>query len=58
MVADKWRENRNVYKVARKWLAVTETSTPSDHVFSIHGLVDTVERSNLLGVLIEQQVFR
>ena len=46
-----------VARVARKWLAVPETSIPSESVLSIRGLVDTAERLNLLGVSIREQVF-
>ena len=57
-----WRVNgrkyRNVARVAQKWLAVPATSTPSERKFSICGLLDTAEWSNLLGVSIEKQVFR
>ena len=56
-----WRVNGgkfwNVARVARKWLAVPETSTPSERVFSICGLVHTTKRSNLLGLSMEKQVF-
>ena len=47
----------NVARVAQKWLSVLATSTPSERVFSICGLVDTTKRSNLLGESIEKQVF-
>ena len=57
-----WRENGgkywNVDRFAQEWLAVLENSTPSEHVLSICGLVDTAKRSYLLGVSIEKQVFR
>ena len=56
-----WKTKRfnypNVARVARKWLSVPATSTPSERVFSICGLVDTTKRSNLLGESIEKQVF-
>lgn len=56
-----WNQNRfrypNIARVARKWLAVTATSTPSERVFSICGLVDTAKRSKMLGESIEAQVF-
>ena len=45
-------------KNAQNWLAVPETSTPSERVFSICGSVDTDEQSNLLRLSIEKQVFR
>jgi len=47
----------DVARVARQWLSVPATSTPSERVFSICGLVDTVKRSNLLGESIQKQVF-
>ena len=47
----------NVARVARNWLSVPATSTPSERVFYICGLVDTTKRSNLLGESIEKQVF-
>ena len=56
-----WKAKRlnfpNVARVARKWLSVPATSTPSERVFSICGLVDTAKRSNLLGESIQKQVF-
>lgn len=56
-----WNQNcfryPNIARVARKWLAVTATSTPSERVFSICGLVDTAKRSKMLGASIEAQVF-
>ena len=56
-----WKTKRfnypNVARIARKWLSVPATSTPSERVFSICGLVDTTKRSNLLGESIEKQVF-
>ena len=56
-----WRanggKNWNVTRVAQKWLEVPETSTPSERVLSVCGVVDTAERSNILGVSIEKQVF-
>ena len=56
-----WRKNRtrypNVALAARKWLSVTGTSTPSERVFSICGIVDGTKRSSLLGESIETQVF-
>lgn len=47
----------NIARVARKWLSVTATSTPSERVFSICGLVDSCKRSQMLGESIEAQVF-
>ena len=56
-----WRQNcfrfPNIARVARKWLAVTATSTPSERVFSICGHVDSCKRSQMLGESIEAQVF-
>ena len=55
-----WRENRFKYpKVAigaRKWLSVCATSTPSERVFSINGLIDTPIHSNLTGKSMYDQV--
>ena len=55
-----WRENRFKYpKVAigaRKWLSVCATSTPSERVFSISGLIDTPTRSSLSGKSMYDQV--
>ena len=54
-----WKAKRfnfpNVARVARKWLSVPATSTPSKRVFSICGLVDTAKRSSLLGESIQKQ---
>lgn len=47
----------NVAACARKWLSVPATSTPSERVFSICGLVSTCKRSRLIGESIEAQVF-
>lgn len=56
-----WRVNRFKYPhvavAARKWLSVTATSTPSERVFSICGVVDTAKRSCMVGESIENQVF-
>jgi len=41
---------------ARKWLSVCATSTPSERVFSISGLIDTPKRSNLSGKSMYDQV--
>ena len=35
----------NVATLARKWLSVTATSTPSERVFSICGIVDTARQN-------------
>ena len=48
---------QDLARVARNWLVVLETSTPSERMFSICGLVDTSEGLILLGVSIEKQVF-
>jgi hAT family C-terminal dimerisation region len=47
----------NVALAARKWLSVTATSTPSERVFSICGIVNTAKQSSLVGKSIEDQVF-
>jgi hAT family C-terminal dimerisation region len=39
----------NVALAARKWLSVTATSTPSERVFSICGIVNTAIQTSLLG---------
>ena len=57
MVAGEYRKNQNVDRVAQKWLAVPETSTLSERVLSICGLLQYFKRLNLLRVSIENQVF-
>ena len=56
-----WRANggkyRTVARVAQKWLAFLTTSTPSERVLLICGLVYIAKRSNILGVSFEKQVF-
>ena len=56
-----WQANggnyQNVDRVARKWFVVPATSTTSQRMFSICVLVDSDKRSNLLGLLIKNQVF-
>lgn len=56
-----WKLNHirfpNIARVARKWLGVVATSTPSERVFSICGVVDTAKRSRMTGNSIEKQVF-
>ena len=58
MVAGEWRKNLNKARVARKWLSVPETSTPSKCLFTICGLLDTAQRLNLIAVLLKKKVFR
>ena len=56
-----WRENlskfNNIALAARKWLCVPATSTPSERVFSICGIVNQAKRSRLTGKSIQSQVF-
>ena len=56
-----WRINKDRYPytalVARKWLCVSATSTPSERVFSICGIVNSAKRSSLKGESIQDQVF-
>ena len=56
-----WQTNKNKYPnvaaVARRWLSIPATSTPSERVFSICGIVNMAKRSNLSGTSIENQVF-
>ena len=55
-----WRENKyrfpHVAVLARKWLCVTATSTPSERVFSDCGLGLTAKRSRLKGYVLQDQV--
>ena len=57
---DWWQENKTKYPhiavLARKWLSVPATSTPSKRVFSICGIVNTAKRSKMNGKSIENQV--
>jgi hAT family C-terminal dimerisation region len=46
----------NVAVGSRKWLSVCATSTPSERVFLISGLIDTPKRSTLTGEAIYKQV--
>ena len=56
-----WRKNHSKYfhvaRVARKWLCVTATSTPSERVFSICGIVNSAKQSSMSGKSIQSQVF-
>ena len=56
-----WQVHKNKYPnvavLARKWLSVLGTLTPSERVFSICGLVNTAKRSRLSGKSIQNQVF-
>jgi hypothetical protein len=58
---DWWRANRGTFphlaKVARKWLSVPASSTPTERVFSIAGLMDSAKRSNLHPKKLGEQVF-
>ena len=57
---DWWRENKyqfpHIAVLARKWLSVTATSTPSERVFSDCGLGLTAKRSRLKGYILRDQV--
>ena len=57
MESEPGQVSKNVAVVARKWLSVPATSTPSERVFSICGIVNTAKRSRLSGKSIENQVF-
>jgi hypothetical protein len=50
---DWWKIHKHQFpriaKLARKWLCVTATSTPSERVFSDCGLTSTAKRSRLIG---------
>ena len=56
-----WSKNRlqypNIAVVSCKWLSVVTTSTPSERVFSICGVVDSARRSKMTGESIQKQVF-
>jgi len=56
-----WKEKRNNYPrvslAARKWLSVCSTSTPSERVFSICGIVDSAKCNRLKGNAVAAQVF-
>ena len=56
-----WKEKRNNYPrvslAARKWLSVCSTSTPSERVFSICGIVNLAKRNRLKGNAVAVQVF-
>jgi hAT family C-terminal dimerisation region len=55
-----WKERKDRFHkmalAARKWLSVCSTSTPSELVFSICGVVDTARRNRLGGESISAQV--
>ena len=57
---DWWRVNKHQFPhiavLARKWLCVTATSTPSERVFSDCGLGLTAKRSRLKGYVLRDQV--
>ena len=48
-----WQDNKDIYpnvaKCAQKWSGVPATSTPSEGVFSICGIVDTAKRNRSNG---------
>ena len=56
-----WCANRAKFpmlaRVARKWLCSPATSTPSERVFSIAGIVDAPKRNRLNPSLLSAQVF-
>lgn len=55
-----WKDHKHqfphVSSVARKWLCVPATSTPSERVFSDCGLALTAKRSRLKGDILRDQV--
>ena len=55
-----WKENKSRYPyiapIARKWLCVPATSTPSERVFSDCGLAGTAKRSRLIPWALQNQV--
>jgi len=55
-----WKRNSpffpNIYPIARKWLCVPATSTPSERVFSDCGLAGTARRSTLSSDALQHQV--
>ena len=57
---DWWKVNRSTFphisQVARKWLSVIATSTPSERVFSDCGLALTAKRSKMKGDILQDQV--
>ena len=57
---DWWKVHKHQFpriaKLARKWLCVTATSTPSERVFSDCGLALTAKRSRLKGNVLRDQV--
>ena len=56
-----WKEKRNNYPrvslAALKWLSVCSTSTPSERVFSMCGIVNSVNRNRMKGNAVAAQVF-
>jgi len=57
-VVEKKRNNYpRVSLAARKWLSVCSTSTPSERVFSIYGIVTSAKRSRLKENAVAAQVF-
>jgi hypothetical protein len=55
-----WRDHKNQFPIiaelARKWLSVTATSTPSERVFSDCGLALTAKRSRMKGNVLQDQI--
>ena len=55
-----WKQNMHRYpavsRIARKWLCVPATSTPSERVFSDCGLAGAAKRSNLNAEALQNQV--
>ena len=55
-----WKKNKArfpiVASLAREWLAVPASSTPSERVFSIRGIVDSPKRSRMKSSTMQSQV--